>query len=171
MFASLDRKSTNKPRALSSGQNDEDSKKNSTTGTLRAQSSIAGTEREDANPAPAKQDQKRGEVCHTADLPNHLDEVHTGTAATPSSPSPQSSSTNEPAWDFESFLEEQRRKEAQHDDRKEKAFQKVLSALGGNGDLSRAPELPPEIVQAWGARNEKLSAEAGKAQKRQVLAM
>lgn len=161
VFASLDRKSTNKPISFGSGQNEEDT----TTGTLRAQNSIVGKKGEDTNPAPAKHDTQRGEARHTSDLPNHLDKAQTGNNA-PSS-SPPSSSTNEPPWDFESFLEEQRCRELQHDDRKEKAFQKVLSALGGNGDLSGAPELPPEIVQAWGARNERLSVEAGNAQKRQ----
>lgn len=146
MFASLDRKSTKKPLSFSSGQNEKDN----TTGT-----------RENTHPAPTNQEKE---------LSNRLDEkTQTGTSATPSpsSPPPSSSTNEETAWDFESFLEEQRRKDLQHDDRKEKAFQRVLSALGANGDLSDAPELPPEIVQAWGARNEKLSLEAGNAQKRQ----
>lgn len=139
---------------------------NSTTGTLRAQNSIiVGKERGDANPASAKQDHG-GKGGLTADLSNHLDETQAAATALPSSSS-SSPSTSEPAWDFESFLEEQRRKEVQHDFRKEKAFQKVLSALGGSGDAFGAPELPPEIVQAWGARNEKLSVEAGNVQKRQ----
>lgn len=137
---------------------------NSTTETVRVQNSMVGKDREDITKL-TKQDEQRSEGGLTADLRNHLDE--TAAAAPSSSPSPPSPSTNEPAWDFESFLEEQRRKEVQHDDRKEKVFQKVLSALGGNGDVSGAPELPPEIVQAWGARNEKLSAEARNAQKRQ----
>lgn len=126
----------------------------STTGTL-VQTSTVRKEREDSNQPPARQDH-RGGGSFTA---NRVD----GTRIASSISSP----TNEPGWDFKGFLEEQRRKEVQHDHRKNEAFQKVLSALGGNGDVSGAPELPPEIVRAWVTRNEKISAEAENAQKRQ----
>lgn len=139
----------------------------SITGSQNAQNSNVTKEKEDMNSSRAEEDPAVGS-------PNHLFEAASGTAAASSPPSsplssppPQSpSSTNGPAWDFETFLEEQRRKEVQHDDRKEKVFQKVLSALGDNGDVSDAAELPPNIVQAWIARKEKLSAEAENAQKR-----
>lgn len=151
--------STRNPFPLSSGQDDEVSRMNSPTGILRAQNSVVVKKKEDTH-------LQRGEASDTADLPNHSDGTPTGTAAV-APVSSSSSTTDESAWDFQSFLEEQRRMEAQHDDRKEKVFQRVLSALGGNGDVSGGPELPPEIVQAWGARNEKLCARAENAQKRQ----
>lgn len=50
--------------------------------------------------------------------PGHSDEA-TDTATAPSS------LTNESGWNFDRFLEEQRRNEIQHDDRKDKIFQKV----------------------------------------------
>lgn len=43
----------------------------------------------------------------------------------------------------------------------------VLSALGGNAEASGTSELPPDILQAWGARKEKLAEEAENAEKRQ----
>ncbi|CAM9422413.1 unnamed protein product [Pylaiella littoralis] len=103
--------------------------------------------------------QKNEAACRIPKAPGYLDEA-TETATAPSS------STNESAWNFDRFLEEQRRKEVQHDDQKEKIFQKVLSALGSNAEASGAFELPPDILQAWGARKEKIAEEADDAEKR-----
>lgn len=55
--------------------------------------------------------------------PRYSDEATAATATAPSS------TTNEPSWNFDRFLEEQRRKEIQHDDEKEKIFQKVRNAF------------------------------------------
>ena len=43
---------------------------------------------------------------------------------------------------------------------------KVLSALGSHSQDSGAMELPSDIIQAWGARKEKLAAEATNVQNR-----
>ncbi len=44
---------------------------------------------------------------------------------------------------------------------------KVLSALGSHSQDSGATELPSDVLQAWGARKEKLAAEAEDDQNRQ----
>lgn len=41
-----------------------------------------------------------------------------------------------------------------------------MSALGSNAEASGAFELPPDILQAWGARKEKIAEEADDAEKR-----
>ena len=69
------------------------------------------------------------------------------------------------SWTFEAMLKEQRRKEVQHEAQRERTFQRVLSALGGpTGD---AADLPPNVVSAWEARNEKLVTEAENTKLRQ----
>lgn len=65
--------------------------------------------------------QKNDTACRIPKAPGYLEATDTATAP--------SSSTNESAWNFDRFLEEQRRKEVQHDDQKEKIFQKVRNAF------------------------------------------
>lgn len=73
-------------------------------------------------------------------------------------------------WTFETMLVEQRRKEVQHEARKECTFRRVLSALGGPAADTGAADtagLPPNVLLAWEARNEKLAVEAKNTQLRQ----
>lgn len=58
-------------------------------------------------------------------------------------------------WSFEAFMTEQRLQETRHDANKERAFEKVLSCLGG--PTVEAAELSPDVLSAWQARKEKLA--------------
>lgn len=79
------------------------------------------TEEEDhENMLPERNYQQRNEVAYK--IPKAPGSSEKAPAVTATAPS---STTNEPAWNFDRFLEEQRRKEIKHDDEKEKIFQKV----------------------------------------------
>lgn len=92
-----------------------------TTGALQCSNVIKEEDRN--NMLPEKQNQQGSEAAYTKAEPPCKSDEATETATAPSS------STNEPAWNFDRFLEEQRKKEIQHDDQKERIFQKVRNAF------------------------------------------
>ena len=73
---------------------------------------------------PEKKDRHKAEPREPTILPSSPG-VANNSRTVPRSPT----STTEPVWDFESLLEEQRRREMQYDDQKEKIFEKV-NAVG-----------------------------------------
>lgn len=97
-----------------------------TMGNLR--SSRSGSLGEEYNNLPSPE--RRNRLGASDDCPCERENVqHTSSGSdegTESANAPSSlPSTDESGWEFGRFLEEQRLKEIQHDDRKEKIFQKV----------------------------------------------
>lgn len=79
---------------------------------------------------------------------------------------PQNGDTtsSEPDWSFESFVQDQRSIEKKHEAHKESTFQKVLSALGG--PTADAAELSPDVLLAWKKRKDSLAKVEANAEER-----
>lgn len=70
---------------------------------------------------------------------------------------PESEERLDSTWTFDTFLEEQKTKDMQHEAQKERTFRRVLTALGGSEIQDTANDfLPPDILRAWETRNEKI---------------
>lgn len=66
-------------------------------------------------------------------------------------------------WTFDAFGREQEEQQQQHEARKERIFQNVLTALGCSAEsrVALANELPPDVLRAWKTRaDDKILVEA-----------
>lgn len=72
--------------------------------------------------------------------------------------------TSRCTWDFETVLEEERKRREQYKKQRDLVFRRVLAAVGG--PLIDPAELPPDILRAWEARKDEAEAEAREAEQR-----